>query len=125
MEKATFQDLIAKKLQRENDKLKIKEVTVPSMGKALLFKKPSDDVLLNAIDDIGDGKDTRKIVEAYKKLIYLTCDALQNPELHKELEVVDPLDTVSALFDIGDIMQIGSSLAGFFGIGGIDEEVKN
>ena len=125
MEKATFQDLIAKKLQRENDKLKITEVVVPSMGKALVFKKPSDDVLVNLIDDIGDGKDMHAIVGAYKRLIYMTCTALQDQKLHSELDVVDPYDVVDVLFDVTDVMQIGAALSDFVGLGGVGDDVKN
>lgn len=125
MEKATFQDLIAKKLQRENDKLKITEVVVPSMGKALVFKKPSDDVLVNLIDDIGDGKDMHAIVGAYKRLIYMTCASLQDQKLHSELDVVDPYDVVDVLFDVTDVMQIGAALSDFVGLSSVGEDVKN
>lgn len=125
MERATFQDLLAKKLQRESDKQKTTEIVVPSMGKALVFKKPNDDTLIDLIENVGDGEDTRAIVEAYRKLIYMTCDALQDTKLHEELEVVDPYDTVGALFDVADVMQIGAALSDFVGISGTGESVKN
>lgn len=125
MDKATFQDLITRKLQRDKDQLQVKEVKVSTLGKSLLFKKPSDDALLNVIEEIGDGSNTRKIMEAYKKLIYLTCDLLQSADLQKELQVVDPFDTVTTLFSIPDIMQIGAELVDFAGFGDVGERVKN
>lgn len=125
MEKATFQDLITRKMQRDHDKLQVKEVKVNSLSKSLMFKKPSDEALLNVIEEIGDGSNTRNIVEAYKKLIYLTCDLLQSSELQNELNVVDPFDTVTAVFTIPDIMQIGAELVDFAGFGDVGERVKN
>lgn len=124
MEKATFQDLIAKKMQREEDKYKFIEIEVPSIEKSLVFKKPSDELMLDVMDEIEKGRSTKAVAEASKRLIYLTCEALQSPELHKELVVADPFDTVSAIFDIAEVMTIGEKLFDFSGIGGLTEEIK-
>lgn len=95
------------------------------MGKTLAFKRPDDDSMIELIDEIGDGDDTRKIVEAYRKLIYFTCGDLQDPELHKAMEITDPLDTVQAVFDIADIMRVGADLSEFMGIAETSENIKN
>jgi hypothetical protein len=125
MKKATFKDLIAKKIQKESEQFKTMDIYVSSMDATLKFKKPNDDYVLDAIDDIGDGTDIRKMIVAFKKLIYLCCDLLQNTELHKELEVVDPFDTVEKLFDLADIMEIGEQLMDLIDIGGKVAEIKN
>ncbi|MFV0517816.1 MAG: hypothetical protein ACK5MV_10525 [Aminipila sp.] len=124
MKKATFKDLVARKRQKEESLLKFKEIEVKSMEKSLIFKKPSDDMVLDVMDGIGTSADTRAVTKAYKKLIYMSCDALQDTELHKELDVIDPLDTVDAIFDLSDILTIGEELFEFSGIGSIGEEVK-
>lgn len=125
MKKATFKDLIAKKKQKEESLHKFKEIEVKSIGKSLIFRKPSDEVMLSVMDDIGTNADTRAITAAYKKLIYKTCEALQDAELQKELEVIDPFETVDAIFDLADILTIGEELFQFSGIANVGEEIKN
>lgn len=125
MKKATFKDLIAKKRQKEEDLHKFKEIEVKSLGKSLIFKKPSDETILGVLDEIGTDPDTRKVATAYKNLIYKTCETLQDPELHKELDIVDPYDVINAVFDLSDILAIGEELFEFSGIGSLGEEVKN
>lgn len=123
--KATFKDLIAKKLKKEEDAFKVKDIYVSSMDATLTFKKPKDDLILDVIDDIGEGQDTRKMIGAFKKLIYMCCDMLQDTELHNQLDAVDPFDTVEKLFDLADIMEIGEQLMDMINIGGKAEEIKN
>lgn len=123
--KATFQDLIAKKTQKEKDQFRVKEIYVTSMDRTLTFKKLKDDLLLDVISEIKDEGSVKEIASAYKKLIYLCCDILQDTELHKELEVIDPFDTVEKLFDITEIMEIGDQLSDFVNARGKVEEIKN
>lgn len=125
MKKATFKDLIARKRQKEEDLHKFKEIEVKSLGKSLIFKKPNDETILSVLDDIGADPDTRKITTAYKNLIYKTCETLQDSELHKELDIVDPIDTVDVIFELSDILKIGEELFEFSGIGSLGEEIKN
>ncbi|MBE6043540.1 MAG: hypothetical protein E7216_04810 [Clostridium thermopalmarium] len=115
--KATFKDLIARKLEKEKDEFKTKDIYVSSMDAMLTFKKPKDDMVLDVMDEIGDGQDVRKMVGAFKKLIYLCCDMLQDTELHKELEVVDPFDTVEKIFSLSDILEIGEQLMDLIDMG--------
>lgn len=123
--KATFKDLLARKLQKEQDQVKVKDIYVSSMDATLTFTKPSDDQILDVIDLYGDGADTRKVIEAFKPLIYNCCPMLQDTELHKELGVADPFDTVDALFDLADKIEIGEQLMDMTNIGGRVEALKN
>ena len=125
VKKATFKDLIARKLQKEADQFKAKDIYVSSMDVALTFVKPKDDLILDTLDGIGDKKETRNIVAAYKKLIYHCCNMLQDVELHKELEVKDPYDVVDQIFNLADILEIGEQLMGFIDIGSKVDEIKN
>ncbi len=126
IKKATFKDLVAKKLQRDEDKFKTKDIYVQSLDSTLTFKKPDDDLILETIDAIGEDRtNTKSIVEAFKKLIYQCCDMLQDTELHKELEVQDPFDTVSKIFDVMEIMDLGDKLSDFVNINGKIDDIKN
>jgi len=125
IKKATFKDLLAKKIFKEQNQFKSKDIFVSSMDATLSFKKPSDDMVLDVMEEIGEGKDTKKMVIAFKKLIYMCCDMLQDTELHKELDIADPFDTVEKLFDLADILEIGEQLMDLIDIGGKAEQIKN
>ena len=125
VKRATIKDLIARKTQREADKFKTVDVFVPSMNATLVFKKPSDVLLMDTIDEMGDGTSTRQQMDAMKKLIYQTCDLLQSPELHKGLDITDPFDAVDAIFDLADIGSIPEQIAELFGMNGVEDKVKN
>jgi len=125
VQKATFKDLLNKKIQKEQNQFKAKDINVTSMDRALTFIKPKDDVLLDVIDEMGEGKSTGEMVQAFKTLIYHCCPMLQDSELHTQLEVLDPLDTVQAIFDLSDIIEIGEQLMELVNINAKVEEIKN
>lgn len=123
--KATFKDLLAKKIQKEQDQFKSKEIEITSLGKTLTFIKPKDNVLIDVIDEMGEGKSTGDMVQAFKTLIYHTCPMLQDPEFHAQLEIQDPDEVVSAIFDLSDIMEIGQELMELVNINAKVDEIKN
>jgi len=125
IQKATFKDLLNKKIKKEQDQFKVKEIHVTSMDRILTFIKPKDDILLDVIDEMGEGQSTGGMVQAFKTLIYHTCPMLQDMELQSQLEVLDPLDTVQAIFDLSDIMEIGEQLMELVNINAKVEAIKN
>lgn len=125
IQKATFKDLLAKKIQKEQDQFKSKDIEITSLGKTLTFIKPKDNVLIDVIDEMGEGKSTGDMVQAFKTLIYHTCPMLQDTELHSQLEINDPDEVVSAIFDLSDIMEIGQELMELVNINAKIDEIKN
>jgi hypothetical protein len=125
IQKATFKDLLAKKIQKEQDQFKSKDIEITSLGKTLTFIKPKDNVLIDVIDEMGEGKSTGDMVQAFKTLIYHTCPMLQDTELHSQLEINDPDEVVSAIFDLSDIMEIGQELMELVNINVKIDEIKN
>lgn len=123
--RVNFNDLIAKKMQRDKDKVKVTEIEVSTMDKVLLFNNPGDDVILDFMDDMGDGSNSRMLIDAFKKVIYKCCPVLQDVKLHEELEIVDPFDVVSALFSIAEINEIGEQLIDFINPDEVKETIKN
>jgi hypothetical protein len=123
MEKATFNDLLALKMKKDEKKGKVYEIPLKSLGKSITFKEPSDEMRLDMMDEMGTSPSPRDLVVMYKKLIYLTCERLQDPGLHEELGIVDPYDTVDAIFTLNDIVEIGEQLMD--SIDSPDEEIKN
>ncbi|MBY6860800.1 hypothetical protein [Clostridium botulinum] len=125
MQKATFKDIINKKLKRDQDKLKVVEIPVTSMGKKIPFVKPDDDVILDIMDEISTESTVSQQMAVTRKLIYMSCPMLQDPELHKEINVVDPFDVVKEVFDIADVNEIGEHLSKLIGMDKVTEDIKN
>lgn len=111
----TFDDILARKLQREQDKMKIMTIYIPSMGGELVFNSLPDHKILEILDENEDESKTENI-ETARKLIYMSCKDLQSPELHKLLEVSDPIDVVRTIFTFRETSDIGTELLKFNGI---------
>lgn len=125
--KITLRDLIAKKMQSEDSKITFKEIYIKSLDGTLIFKKPSNDDMLDTLDKIGNDENIRNCVEAFKFLIYQCCDVLHSQELHQAYEIVAPSDIVDVLFDLSDILDIGNQLLALAGIDkvDVDKTIKN
>lgn len=122
--KATLQDLLEKKLKKEESQNQFRDIYISSMDRCLTFKKPTDDAILDVVEAIGDGTNTRAMVESFTPLIYKCCPMLQDTSLHTELEIKDPFEIVSKLFDIPDIVEIGTELCDFIGVKSKADEIK-
>lgn len=125
IKKLTLDDLIAKKIEKEKNTVKYKEIEVPSLGGTLTFEKPLDEDVIECIDNIGDGTSTLKILEAYDKLIYSCCPQLKNTKLQESLDIKVPNDIVKELLDLSDRMLVGNELIKFSGIDSLNEKIKN
>ena len=131
MERASFDDLIARKMKREEDRCATKEITVPSMGKSLLFERPSDADVIAFMDEISSAAGVSGVYAMYKNMIYQCCPALHAENLREALGVVDPTDTVPKIMDPADVMEVGEELAAFLGLlkigegKKVEEEIKN
>ena len=125
--KATLKDLILKKNIREENKFKTKEVYIESIDKTLVFNKLSEEKILDLMSDIKDIENInlRENYELCKQMIYFSCSMLQDTELHKELEIVDPLDIVNALFEMKEVFEITEEITELIGLGDFVGEIKN
>lgn len=125
IKKATFQDLIAKKLKRDKEKVQFKDIKVSSMGKTIPFKRLDEEKVLDIADEFEKTEILAEQIAITRKLIYLSCPMLQDEKLHEELGVKDPFDTVKVLFDLNDTNEIGEQLMDLLGIGNTDKQIKN
>jgi hypothetical protein len=125
LNKLTFDSLIAKKLAKEKNEIKFKEIEVPSLEGTLVFEKPLEEDLISSIDKIDDGKDTKSVLEAYDQLIYSCCPTLKDSKLQEQLGIKAPLDIVKTLFDMSDRLLIGNELVEFSGMARLSEKLKN
>lgn len=136
MERATFDDLIARKLAKDSKRGEIRDIYVPSLGKTLAFERPADAVAIRFLDELTADGDTASLYEAYKSMIYRCCPALQSVKLAAELGAVVPTDTVPMIMDIDDVLDVGAKLMIFLGLAKpkqgdaedgetVEEKVKN
>lgn len=114
--KLTFDDILARKLQREKDKMKVMSIYIPSMGGELVFNSLPEHKLLSILDECGNESRTENI-NMEREFIYSSCKDLQNPELHEILGVIDPIDVVREVFTLQETDDIAKELLKFNGIG--------
>lgn len=125
MERITFDDLIKRKQQRDNDMGKLLELPINSMdGKTLVFHRLNSVDILNIIDTMSE-KSASAAVRAYSVLIYDSCDMLHDISLHEALGIVDPRDVVGAIFTSNEILTIGDKLMDFNECAEEAEELEN
>lgn len=125
LKKATFKDLIARKLEKEEAKNKIYEIEIPETGLTLSFRKPDETLLLSFLDEVGEETSTSDVTEMYKKLIYHSCDMFQDTEFQKELEVSDPYDAVAKVLEINERIFLGEKLMEISKMNKLEEQIKN
>ena len=68
------------------------------------------------------------MVDGMVKLIYDCCPMLHSKELQESIDVDYPYDTVKAIFDVDEIMDLGVKLMNFFDDDkedGSEEKLKN
>lgn len=97
-------------------------------GDTLEFVSIPDDQLLDEMDPIAMDTEDRtlsSIVEATDHLIYKCCPELQNPELHAQLDVVEPWDVVKEIFSLAERNAIGGALLDFLNVSALAADVKN
>lgn len=127
IKKATLKDLIIKKKIREENKFKSKDIYIESIDRELTFNKLSEEKTLDLLSEIKDLENInlRENYELCKQMIYFSCPMLQNPELHKELEITDPFEVVPALFEMREVFDITKEIKSLIGITEFANDVKN
>lgn len=121
----TLEQFIAKSLQRENDKIKLKDIYVESLDCNLTFEKPTNEDILDVMDRISEDKTVRNCVNVFKNLIYNCCPFLKKQELHDAHGVTAPTDIVDKILEIQDILDLGEELMKLTGIKDFQDEIKN
>jgi len=126
LQRLTLELLIAAKEKKEQDALRVEEIEIPSLGGTLLFKRPSDETIFNLINSVMKDDDTKNLVDEMAKIIYTCCDELHDQKLYEELDVADPVDTVFAIMDSGDILTVGDKVCSMNSLfDHVDEQIKN
>lgn len=136
LKELTLDDFINKAVERNNNKKDEQKIEISGYG-LVNFKAPTADQKLeymnasaNAvkIDREGSiiGTDLIILNESAKRFIYFTCPYLKNPELQEVLEIKDPLDVVTKVFGVENLIDIATKIQNAFGDGNkVKRTVKN
>ena len=111
--KVSLDQLIRKKLDKDDRRTATKEIYIESLDGNITFTNPSDSQRIE-YSDKAKTKDYSDMIEGMTRLIYDCCPMLQSKELQESIDVSYPYDTVKAIFDIDEIMDIGVKLINFF-----------
>ena len=129
LQRLTLEQLLAASEKREQALNKKEEIEIPQLGGTLLFKRPSDEMMLafvNRVNNASSDETMEITVDEMAKIIYTCCDQLHDQELYEQLDVGDPVDVVHKLMDAGDIMTLGDKVCSMNSIyGNAAEEIKN
>lgn len=116
MAQISFDTLVAKRAQREADRLKVGKIPVPGTEDYLLCRKPSESKMMDLYARFQAARGgTGDILDIVDDGLYHCCDQLQDPKLHEAIGVKDPMDTIPALFDIPTRDTMGGDLFRFLG----------
>lgn len=124
MAEINFDELLAKRAQREHDKTKVCQIPIPDTDKYLVATMPSDAkiikwfglIRLNGIENS---------FEAIDDAIYTCCTALQDQKLREQIDAKIPTDVVPKLFSPAERNQMGYDLMKFVGIFKETEQIED
>jgi len=127
MANVTFDALIAKAHQRDDDKLKIKKVKCEALGGEITLKKPPVQKIAEILDSADEALGTYEGMRTNAALIYEAWPLVKDnyDKLKEEFHVADPYDLVIAMFDdnIAELESIAKEVGDFYG--STPEAVKN
>lgn len=120
---SNFDLLIARKLRMDE---KREATIIYDIGDdALVFRRLPNEKAVEALNEIGAQPTVSGIYEISRKLIYDSCERLRDPELHKALEIIDPYDTVDALLETVEILDLGEKIMTLNGLDDLAGDIKN
>ena len=127
----TLEDFISKATQKYQDRKISMNINIDGMG-LVTFSRPTENELLVYLNKSGNSIVTDKkgnvisqdmvtMLAASKDLVFSTCSYLQNIDLQKQVEAVDPIDAVTKVFGITKTMEIATDIAQEF----MDKDMQN
>lgn len=103
-----FEELVARREQREADKLKIGELRIPDSDRTLEAKMPPKKAVLELYGELAAAQDAAAALQCGNHALYAVCPQLQDRELQREIGTAeDPMRTVDALFSLMEQDKLG------------------
>lgn len=115
--KISFSELVAKREQREADKLKVGALSIPGSETALEARMPPKAAVLEIYGELAAAGDAQAALACGNHALYACCPQLQDRTLQKELGVdEEPMAIVDALFSVSEQDTLGGLALKFMGL---------
>lgn len=114
MDKKLLDALAARAEQRAQARCEVKPFEIG--GQMIECKKLTPTQQLEYYGAIAEAGGAADMIEACTSLIYDSCPALQDTELHKTLGITDPYDAVRCLMSVREIDTLGGQLMQWNGL---------
>lgn len=115
--KILFDELVARREQREADKLKVGVLRIPGTDQTLEARMPSKKVVLELYGELSSISDPTSALKCSDHAIYSVCPQLQDRKLQQEIGTSDdPMSTIDALFTIVERDKLGEQAFQFVGL---------
>ena len=115
--KILFDELVARREQREADKLKIGELRIPGTVRTLEARMPSKKVVLELYGELASAADAAGALRCGNHALYAVCPQLQDRKLQQEIGTAeDPMSTIDALFSLMEQDKLGEQALQFVGL---------
>ena len=113
----TFEALIAKREQRQADKLKVGMLSIPGSDMALEARMPPKNSVLELYGELMSAGGALEALKCGNHAIYTVCPQLQDRKLQEELGVAeDPMSIIEALFSLTEQDTLGGKALRFMGL---------
>ena len=114
--KISFAELLAKREQREADKLRIGMLPIPGGDSGLEARMPPKGAVLELYGELAAADTAQEILTCGNHALYACCPQLQDRELQTQLGVQDdPMSIIDALFSLGEQDALGGLALKFLG----------
>ena len=115
--KILFDELVARREQREADKMKIGELRIPGTDQTLEARMPPKKAVLELYGELAAANDAMGALRCGNHALYAVCPQLQDRELQKEIGTAeDPMGTIDALFSVMEQDKLGEQALQFVGL---------
>ena len=112
-----FEELVARREQREADKLKIGELRIPDSDRTLEAKMPPKKAVLELYGELAAAQDAAAALQCGNHALYAVSPQLQDRDLQREIGTAeDPMRTVDALFSLMEQDKLGGQALQFLGL---------
>lgn len=115
--KINFDELVARREQREADKLKVGVLRIPGTDRTLEARMPSKKAVLELYGELAAAADAAGALRCGNHALYAVCPQLQDRDLQKEIGTAeDPMSTIDALFSLMEQDKLGEQALQFVGL---------
>ena len=113
----SFDELIARKEQREADKLRIGALKIPDSDRTLEAKMPAPSIVMSIYGAMCAAESAEQMVVVARKALYSVAPQLQDSKLHEALGCTDePIRVIDQMFTVAEIDIIGGQALQFMGL---------